>query len=421
MSARRGRAARESLDVFDNSSRLSLAETDAAIFGDLSKVDVGRVNVRPVSIQDIHPDPSQPRRAVPSPVRVFWDGRPSGIRTLFARWYEMAIQESGREFKLEPFLEAGEEVPRPEKMGPIEASLIEIVELAANIRANGLTYPITVVHTPPQGYQLETGERRWLAYNLLSIFFPDEGVTWERIPARVVEDFSVWRQASENSARANLNAISRARQLAILLMDLYRAQGERFYAYDEIVTNGGSDRPYYAQVGDGEHGYPIPRGQGELVLNSAGFKNASQLREHRSLLRLPDEVWKIADDLNWTQGRIRLLQRAARKKAKFLGQDESKMMVSLALEQASEQGYRIGISQPHSPTPVLDEPEETGNPLFSPKISERFRRMKGLAKRVGEGGGKLTDADLLWITDARKVFNEWLDELERGVRDQMRK
>ncbi|MEP6986901.1 MAG: ParB N-terminal domain-containing protein, partial [Chloroflexota bacterium] len=299
---------RQESNVFDSSGIVTSEMTDSAIFGGIADVDSGRQVAKPVSIFDIFPDPLQPRRAIPSPVRAYWDGRPSTTHTLFNAWFRMAVEERGADFKIEPFLVGLEEVPRPEKMGPIDAALIDLLEMAANIRSNGLTNPITVANTGTS-YRLETGERRWLAYHILNTYFEDEQEKWSRIPARVVDGFSVWRQASENNARANLNAISKARQLAILLMDIYqRRSGEKFKSYEEIVGQGDCDRAFYAQVADGTV-YPTPQGMGEAVMTAGGFKTSSMMREHRSLLDLPDEVWRVADDLNWTQGRIRQLMR----------------------------------------------------------------------------------------------------------------
>jgi ParB-like chromosome segregation protein Spo0J len=179
--------------------------------------------------------------------------------------------------------------------------LIDLADLAISIRKTGLTNPITVVRMD-RIYRLETGERRWLAYHLLNIYFPDED--WNRIPAHLVDEISVWRQASENNARADLNAISRARQLAILLMDLLAERGYEFYTFDELIETGGTEREYYAQVADGNE-FRVPRGEGERLLNAMGLKNPTQIRQYRQLLRLPDEVWQEADDKNLTEGEIR--------------------------------------------------------------------------------------------------------------------
>jgi hypothetical protein len=193
---------RQESNVFDSSGIVTSEITDSAIFGSIAEVDSGRQVAKPISIFDIYPDPLQPRRAIPSPVRGYWDGRPSTTGALFNSWYHLAVEERREDFKIEPYLVALDEVERPEKMGPIEAGLVDILEMAANIRSNGLTNPITVANTGT-AYRLETGERRWLAYHVLYTYFEHEQDKWTRIPARVVDGFSVWRQASENNARAN--------------------------------------------------------------------------------------------------------------------------------------------------------------------------------------------------------------------------
>ncbi|MEZ4670820.1 MAG: ParB N-terminal domain-containing protein [Anaerolineae bacterium] len=414
MSARSRRARGDNLDVLSNSAVLSPAETDASIFGSLDRADAGRQVAKPISIFEVHPDSLQPRRAVPSPVRPYWDGRPVTTSVLFSHWYDLAVQERGEgapEFNVRQHLLAEEEVPRPESSGPIDMALLDIVELAANIRANGLTNPITIAQTQ-NGYRLETGERRWLAYHLLFISFEDEQEKWGRIPARVVDEFSVWRQASENNARSNLNAISKARQLAILIMDLYQRQGVEFQSYDMLVGSGGCDRLFYSQVGEGDGGFAIPKGHGEALLAAGGFKTSSQLREHRALLRLPDEVWRIADDLNWTQGRIRALQR------KSAGSDN--LLISLALNEAKAQRYKVGINFTDSPTLFDDVPdivdEDEDAPLSGKKF-KRYRRVIGLIKAVGEGRRRFKDHDLFEIQQMR----DWLVEVEKVARIELKK
>ncbi len=406
MSSRR-RGGRES-NIFDSGSVLTSEVTDAAIFGSIAEVDAGRQVAKPISIFEIYPDPLQPRRAIPSPVRAYWDGRPLTTSALFNSWYHLAVEERGQDFKIEPYLLALDEAHRPEKMGPIDAAFISVLEMAANIRSNGLTNPITVANTT-NGYRLETGERRWLAYHLLYTHFEDEQEKWGRVPARVVDSFSVWRQASENNARANLNAISKARQLAILFMDLYEnQQGEKFRTYEQVVGQGECDRAFYAQVADG-NAYPTPKGTGEAILTAGGFKTSSQMREHRDLLRLPDEVWRIADDLNWTQGRIRQLVRQS--------EGDSNFLIRLALQQASTDGYHIGITQMPAPALPPDEPDDEDDSPFSTKSFSRFRKVMGIIKSIGEGSRKVKDVDIWEIQNMR----DWLTEVEKIARINMKK
>ena len=112
----------------------------------------------------------------------------------------------------------------------------------------------------------------------------------------------MWRQAAENGARENLNAISRARQLARLIMELYREMGHDFAPYR--IPYGECDQIYFAQVADGET-YPFPPGTKDRLIAFMGVKSHVQLRQYRALLRVPPEVWVQADDENWPEARLR--------------------------------------------------------------------------------------------------------------------
>lgn len=254
-----------------------------------------------VDIFEVAPDPLQPRRAMPHFVRQEWgfDLTADGMGRLFGVWGQASSEELGRD--VWPLIEAlvmGTDADTNESEGaelpPITANLLKLAGLAGDLRANGQTNPITVYNTA-QGYKIETGERRWLAFHLLNIF--DE-TNYRKIAAREVQGFSVWRQAGENSVRSELNAIAKARQLALLLMDLHGA--DNFQAVDAFIH----EQAFYAQVADGNQ-WRVPRGAGEKLLNAMGLSHSSQLRQYRALLRLPLEAWEQADDENWEERRIR--------------------------------------------------------------------------------------------------------------------
>ena len=256
--------------------------------------------VKHVPIFEIYPDPGQPRRAVPSEIRAHWNGQPEGVPGMMDAWMSWRLkgvsQDEYREASRRLVLgQSGLDYDEPMRPHPVEAGYLKIVEVAAGIYRDGLINPITVAQAGQQ-YRLETGERRWLAYHLLYLLFEED--RWARIPARLVERPNVWRQALENNARDNLNAIARARQLAILIMDLLGS--EQFEPLDAFEN----EREYYAQVADGEV-YRIPRGQTERLLQAMGLKDNSQVRQYRRLLRLPDDVWRVADDENWTENKLR--------------------------------------------------------------------------------------------------------------------
>jgi len=274
------------------------------------------VIAKPLPILSVYPDPTQPRRAMPSAVRKTWDRNPATIPSALTSWMALAEEESGTPFPLDDLLktpgddtqwdEAEDEEYSPERhpdQGPVEWSLLKLARLASSIFHQGLTYPITAVGKQDT-YIIETGERRWLAYHLLYAYTQDN--VWANIPTRIMDKRSPWRQAEENSARENLNAIAKARQLALLLMDILDPDATAFVSYDSAVGDKVSERAYYAQVADGET-YRIPRGKSELIMRAMGLSDPSQLRHHRALLRLPDEVWTTADDNNLPESALRPL------------------------------------------------------------------------------------------------------------------
>jgi hypothetical protein len=288
----------------------------------------------PTPIERIHPDPAQPRRTVPYEIRSkHWVNASPDFESmahLFDMWMkEVQHERDGEAINIEAYLEgtvterapadlpedAGDDTAENNtiaryitpysnlnrKLGAIEYALLQVIDLAANIRKHSLMNPITIA-PHPAGYMLETGERRWLAYHLLHWYEMTRGTgstEYANIHARRVDRVDIWRQASENNARNDLNGIGKARQLARLLMDLYEARNRRFKPYDAFEA----DRLFYAQVDDGSV-YRVPHGQAERVVNAMGFKNAVQIRQYRRLLRLPDVVWNLADDLNWSQNAI---------------------------------------------------------------------------------------------------------------------
>jgi hypothetical protein len=285
-------------------------------------------------------------------------------------------------FSYEPHL-IGQEIEREEGIGILELSLLELVDLAASIRRDGLTNPVTVAQTGDH-YQLETGERRWLAYHLLHWFFEDERDKWAKIPARIVEHVDVWRQATENTARANLNAIGRARQFAILLMDLLAQSGAEFRPFEAFEQ----EQDFYAQVADGDV-WRVPRGKGELLLNAMGLKHVGQLRHYRALLRLPNEVWREADDTNLTEGEIRY--------------SDADTVTPVTVQD---------IPSESSPSPT---PSESGvdDDLFSPEIPRNFKKMFALGLKAGQGDRRVGKKLLSQIEEHRR----WLDDFERAVRE----
>ena len=186
-----------------------------------------------------------------------------------------------------------------------EAAFAELLALAANIRHDGLQHPITVARagtSRPQearaeqsGFLLESGERRWLAFHLLHLYDGD-GERWARIPANIQPERDVWRQASENSARDDLNAIARARQYALLLMDLWRESGHEFRPLADFAH----EQAFYAQARD----LRLPYGSSARLLNAMGRQHRNAFLRCRQLLALPQPLWERGDEENWSEDQL---------------------------------------------------------------------------------------------------------------------
>lgn len=282
-----------------------------------SKLTRNREKIYLTQIESIVPNATQPRRAIPTSLRQYWTGLSDAesMAHFFERWLDevnLERQEADEKtpFPLDDYLQ-GRDTPRlsgidkeaeleqinNHQLAPKEAALMPVVELAASINRDGLINPISIAQKG-RLWEIETGERRWLAYHLLNWRLGNE--EWQKIPARQVDSVSIWRQATENNTRADLNAIGKARQFALLLMDILRDNGGSF----DNHTTFEHEQEFYAQVSDGNV-YRVPRSRGEDLLNAMGLENPVQLRQYRALLRLPQPVWEWADDLNWTESFIR--------------------------------------------------------------------------------------------------------------------
>ena len=253
------------------------------------------IRAKPIDIMKIQPNPMQPRRVVPSKYR----GGP--LMGQIAHWLYDAQEETGREFPLEALVKGEAEFRSDEddsgatRASPAELPLLRLADLAASILQDGLTNPITVAGSR-DNYVIETGERRWVAYHLLNAYVG--GDEYKAIPSRRVPKLNLWRQASENTARDNLNAIGRARQVALLLMDMHG--WENFEAMESFEH----EQDFYAQVADSGR-WRIPYGKAEQLCGACGFENASRIRQFRALLRLSREQWTEADDRDVAEFELR--------------------------------------------------------------------------------------------------------------------
>lgn len=300
--SKRRRASETDGSIFDSLQEApSLANTTDEIFGVTPFPDTPTIKVKFLDIDLVYPDPEQPRRPIPSKLFETWNPETDIVQDLFDEW----IKHFHEDFNLEAYLTDGmtsrsikPEEDESEEFNSIQESFLRLLDLSASILREGLTNPVTVSRSG-RNYLIETGERRWLAYHLLRKQFGTEGDTdWSKIPARIMPERNLWRQATENNARQNLNAVSRARQLALLVMDIYGR--DNFLPMSEFEY----EQDFYAQVSDGNK-YPFPTNKKELLLKAMGLNNPTQLRQYRKVLRADGGLWQTADDENWTENAIR--------------------------------------------------------------------------------------------------------------------
>lgn len=280
-------------------------QANARTYGKVELPDDGREVIKPIALDKIAPDPAQPRRIVP--VQVIKAAAQDGIPVWMA-WHRISEQLHGGPINLKNIFRGESDGFENEPTHGIVKGFMGLVALAADIARIKQTNAITVVYAPDAEtgvqYQIETGERRWMALNMLY------GVTgkekFSKIKARIVEKSSVWRQASENGAREKLTAIAKARQMALLLMDWYHEnRGINFLPYRELVPNiDVCDRVFYAQVADGQR-FKVPDGQGSSFLEAIDLPSKGQLSRIRALLDAPDDVWLEADENDWAEFKIR--------------------------------------------------------------------------------------------------------------------
>lgn len=291
----------------------SLLATDAKLYGTVDLVpNSERIVAKPVDIMTICADIMQPRRAVPLDVRGDWNGHAQQVIPLMGAWQaaaEESIQQKINAAKILKGLGDGIDYKdaegKPLPLPSVAKKFIDLLRLGASIHKDKLINPITISRRK-ELFLIETGERRWLAHHLLHHFVSPK---YGKIKATEVER-DVWRQATENNNRDELNAIQLARQLALLVMDMYKDDNGVQFDSIETLTFEGCDRRFYAQVENGNV-WKIKQGFAERVQAAMGLSSYRMVAAYRKLLRysddenLNDEVWRKADSESWTENAIR--------------------------------------------------------------------------------------------------------------------
>ena len=267
-----------------------------------SEISGRGVKVVSIVLDRIRPDPAQPRRVLPEPIRSEFLSGHINARQALERWEALVTDEALSLGRPRPdwqaLLDRNPEdrdadaitVDPPGRPGPEEEMLRGIVATAATIRHGGQVSPITVAEVDAGSYyRIETGERRYWAHHWLTMWV-SEG--FEQIQCIVVPHPSPWRQAAENTSREGLSAMAMARQLATLLLDLYDIRPD----YTRPIPND-----WYRQALE----YRVPRGEGASLRAALGGIERSHFSRIQALLRLPDPVWELADRYRLEEKRLR--------------------------------------------------------------------------------------------------------------------
>lgn len=373
----------EKMSAFDTGGS-SLQEVADEIYGASAPgITTARIVASAVEIHSIWADRAQPRRAVPASLRLHWNGDPADVPDLLGKWYAVATELAGVELDIVAMLKGEGEGIASDNTHSLFADFVDLVRLAQSINRDGLMNPITVVESDNR-WVIESGERRWLAYHLLAMYL---GEAWGKIPAQKSDgrDY-VWRQAAENTARRTLNAISMARQLALLIMAA--RDGSHYFAFDEVVGAGDCDRRFYAQVADGNT-HRIPRGMGERIQAAMGL-GMEQLSQYRSLLRLTDDeevndaLWVRADIENWPENTLRQIRTLTAVKVREVIQQEDWSLDMLRKMLDTLTPVKVSPAEAAAPAPALGVYEGA---VY--RVGDKVKSMAGMIGEVRGVNGRL--------------------------------
>lgn len=345
----------------------------------------GRAVALATPIDQIWADVKQPRRAVPASIRLHWNGNPGDVLELLNQWHIIASKIATVD--IYAILQGNGEGIQVENAPPIFTGYVELLRLAASIRKDGLINPISIIEQDGRNL-IETGERRWLAYHILHNYMGTP--EWSKIPASRSDgrDY-VWRQATENTARRQLNAIGMARQLALLIMETRRGvEGQSYNDFDELVIAGGCDRKFYAQIANGNI-HRVPRGMGERIQGAMGL-SMTQLSQYRRLLRLSDDelindaLWTRADVEDWAELTLREITATLTpvKVHEIVTREEW----GLEDLRTAMEGARLNPVQPSPPAPLPHGEGSKEQRVYEPMEGDKVRTPAGHMGSVLEVG-----------------------------------
>lgn len=329
-----------------------------------------------IPIADILPDPIQPRRAMPEILRARWcDGAP--ITGVLAQWSNDVQQDAARfgfdlDWNALLFGNVFDDISLQDRaVQPDSRLFLELLRLANSIHKHGLEQPITVYRIDGDLYRVQVGERRLLAFYILNWLL---GSDYATIPAIIQDAYDPFAQALENGARENLNAIGRARQLAIILKELHQ---------QPLPDTGQPGQSWYAEAA----ALRVPHGMADEVALMIGLNSPRMTRHYLDLLTLPGEVWNWADQFNWTEGKIRGMIKRAQNSEQLLriAQDEVTLAlggtVKAVVKSPTQKVIKRAQSSVASIRRVLDYDDESLNLLPSHERQELVNAAKDVLRR----------------------------------------
>lgn len=311
------------------------------------------LQVEYIHIEMIRPDPANPRRVLPQHIYETFHNqqiRPEQALRQFVEYTKQIAKQHGRGFGslMDLLPSTADEIEETGNLTPEEVTLRDLVILADTLRNDNQVNPITVVEIRQQGgtgrtFLIETGERRyWATWILRELPGYDGDGT---IPClNVTGRQSVFRAARENTSRAGLNAIATARQIAILLLNVYGIE----------PPMGPVPNDWYRQALDLDL-----RGKREYtaeILSSMGGMHRRDFSRYKALLQLSDAAMEMADRYQMEERKLRpLVDMPPDAQTEILQQALGRNWDSRQIEAACNK-WRVGEFQDDDTVPKLPVP-----------------------------------------------------------------
>ena len=277
-------------------------------------------------LEACHPDPNQPRHVLSGDLREQLLDGASPADVLWEAWQRCLgenLYQTMRSHDLSP----AEALARRREEGVLDLALqltLEgLVELGDSIVRHGLRQPINVYDLGGGRYRIAEGERRWWAHVLLRdlLLRVEASTVLARVQPLPDDELAVLaRQQAENTHRADLSAVARARAIrrvreavqdghrlgtassqGIAGMQPASPRGDFSGTVSSQETSPLRGRPH-AEIG--EHDLDNLTGQRLAELTGKGI-SGRMVRRYLALLTLPPETKALAEAANLSEWALR--------------------------------------------------------------------------------------------------------------------